>query len=206
MAVAREVGMGRRTWFISFILLSLALMGCESIKGVGIKELEGQSAFNRVGFRSTGANKIKSSNPFSGGVFIRPGTECSIKAISTKEIKFIAAEVEYILTGWRMGYGGVNTRVSFYKFFSQDKEAVGLDRVNPDFRESVLSGTAELGMTKGEVLLGLGYPSYLGKKNSTTDDSRAAIMASDQWYYLRDKRNQVLLQFKSGVLTSIAEQ
>jgi hypothetical protein len=198
--------MGRRTWFISFILLSLALLGCESIKGAGIKELEGQSAFNRVGFRSTGTNKIKSANPFSGGVFIPPGTECSIKAISTKEIKFIATEVEYVLTGWRMGYGGVNTRVSFYKFFLQDKEAVGLDRVNPDFRESVLSGTAKLGMTKGEVLLGLGYPSYLGKKNSTTDDSRAAIMANDQWYYLRDKRNKVLLQFKNGVLTSIVEQ
>lgn len=206
MADARELGMGRSRWFISFILLSLALSGCESVKGAGIKELEGQSVFNRVGFRSPEANKIKSANPFSGDVFIPPGTECSIKAISTKEIKFIATEVEYILTGWRMGYGGVNTRVSFYKFFAQDKEAVGLDRVNPDFRESVLAGTAEVGMTKGEVLLSLGYPAYLGKKNSTTDDSRAAILANDHWYYLRDKRKKVLLQFKGGVLTEILEQ
>jgi len=206
MAVARELGMGRSRWFISFILLSLALSGCEGIKGAGIKELEGQSVFNRISFRSPGANKIKSANPFSGGVFIPPGTECSIKAISTKEIKFIATEVEYTLTGWRMGYGGVNTRVSFYKFFAQDKEAVGLDRVNPDFRESVLAGTAEAGMTKGEVLLSLGYPAYLGNKNSTTDDSRAAILANDHWYYLRDKRKKVLLQFKGGVLTEILEQ
>jgi len=206
IAFVRKQAMCRDRWFILLILIFLAHLGCESIKGSGIKELEGQTVFNRVSFRAHGANTIKSANPFSGGVFIPPGTECSIKAISTKEIKFIATEVEYILTGWRMGYGGVNTRVSFYKFFSQDKEAVGLDRVNSDFRESVLAGIAEVGMTKGEVLLSLGYPAYLGNKNSTTDDSRAAILANDHWYYLRDKRKKVLLQFKGGVITEILEQ
>lgn len=192
--------------FILVILLCLAHLGCESIKGSGLKELEGQSVFNRVSFRSPGANKIKNANPFSGDVFIPPGTECSIKAISTKEIKFNATEVEYTLTGWRMGYGSVNTRVSFYKFFVQDKEAVGLDRVNPDFRASVLSGTARVGMTKGEVLLSLGYPAFLSRKNPTTDDSRAAILVDDNWYYLKDKRKKVLLRFKRGILTEIVEE
>jgi len=206
MAVVRERAMGRGKWFISFILLSLALSGCESIKGSGIKELEGQTVLNRVGFRARGENKIKSTNRFSGGVFIPPGTECSIKAISTKEIKFIATGEKYILTGWRIGYGGVNTRASFYKFFAQNKETVGLDRVNPDFRESVLAGIAEVGMTKGEVLLSLGYPAYLGKENPTTDDNRAAILANDNWYYLKAKRKKVLLKFKAGVLTQIAGQ
>ena len=192
--------------FLSFILISLALLGCESIKGSGITELEGQTVFNRVSFRTDGENKIKNANPFSGGVLIPPGTVCTIKAISPTEIKFIATGERYALTSWRIGYGGVNTRASFYKFFAQDKETVGLDKVNPDFRESVLRGIAEVGMTKGEVLLSLGYPAYLGKENPTIDDSRAAIMSNDDWYYLKSEKETVSLKFTAGVLAQIVGQ
>jgi len=198
--------MCRGKWFLSFILLSLAVLGCESIKGSGIKELEEQTVFNRVSFRTNRENKIKNTNPFSGGVLIPPGTVCTIKAISPNEIKFIAAGKRYVLTSWRIGYGGVNTRASFYKFFAQNKETVGVDKVNPDFRESVLTGIAEVGMTKGEVLLSLGYPAYLGKENSTTDDSRAAIMSSDDWYYLKSEKEKVSLTFAAGVLAQIVGQ
>lgn len=202
----RDWAMCRGKWFFSFILISLAFLGCESIKGSGIKELEGQTVFNRVSFRTDGENKIKYTNPFSGTVLIPPGTVCTIKAISPEEIKFIAAGERYVLTGWRIGYGGVNTRASFYKFFLQNKEAVGLDKINPDFRESVLAGIAEVGMTKGEVLLSLGYPAYLGKENPTTDDSRAAILANDDWYYLKSGKEKVLLKFTAGVLAQIEGQ
>ncbi len=198
--------MCRGRWFLSFILISLAFLGCESIKGSGIKELEGQTVFNRVSFRTDGENKIKNTNPFSSKVLIPPGTACTIKAISPEEIKFIAAGERYVLTSWRIGYGGVNTRASFYKFFAENKEAVGLDKVNPDFRESVLAGIAEVGMTKGEVLLSLGYPAYLGKENPTTDDSRAAILANDDWYYLKSGKEKVSLKFAAGVLTQIVGQ
>jgi hypothetical protein len=178
-------------------------LGCESIKGSGIKELEGQTVFNRVSFRTDGENKIKNTNPFSGGVLIPPGTVCTIKAISPNEIKFIAAGKRYVLTSWRIGYGGVNTRASFYKFFAQNKETVGLDKVNPDFRESVLTGIAEVGMSKREVLLSLGYPPYIGKENPTTDDSRAAIMSNDDWYYLKSGKEKVSFTFAAGVLAQI---
>jgi hypothetical protein len=198
--------MCRGRCFLSFILISLAVLGCESIKGSGIKELEGQTVFNRVSFRTDRENKIKNTNPFSGGVLIPPGTVCTIKAISPKEIKFIAAGERYVLTSWRIGYGGVNTRASFYKFFAENKEAVGLDKINPDFRESVLAGVAEVGMTKGEVLLSLGYPAYLGKENPTTDDSRAAILSNDNWYYLKFQEEKVLLKFTAGVLAQIVGQ
>ena len=198
--------MCRVRWFILFILLFLVPLSCESIKGSGLKELEGQSVFNRVSFRSPGANTIKSANPISGGVFIPPGTECSIKAISIKEIKFIATGEKYILTGWRIGYGEVNTRASFYKFFAETKDTVGLDKVNPDFGENVSKGIAEVGMSKGEVLLSLGYPAYLTRENPTIDDSRAAILADDNWYYLRAEGKKVLLNFQAGVLREIVEQ
>jgi len=198
--------MCRGRWFLSFILLSLALLGCESIKGSGIKELEGRTVFNRVSFRTDDGNKIKNANPFSGTVLLPPGTACTIKAISPKEIKVDAAGERYVLTSWRIGYGGVNTRTSFYKFFAENRETVGLDKVNPAFREGALAGIAEVGMTKGEVLLSLGYPAYLGKENPTTDDSRAGIMSNDSWYYVKSAKEKVLLKFTAGVLTQIVGQ
>jgi len=195
--------MCRGRWFIPLVLLSLAVLACEGIKGSGIRELEGQTVFNRVSFRTHGENKIKNTNPFSGGVFIPPGSVCTIKAISPKEIKFYAAGEKYLLTNWRIGYGGVNTRTSFYKFFAENKETVGLDKVNPDFRESVVSGITEVGMTKGEVLLSLGYPAYLEGENPTTDDSRATILSNDNWYYVKSGREKVLFTFKAGLLAQI---
>jgi len=206
VTVVRDWAMCRGRWFLSFILLSLALLGCEGIKGSGVKEFEGQTVFNRVSFRADEENKIKNANPFSGIILIPPGTVCTIKSISPEEIKFIAAGESYVLTNWRIGYGGVNTRASFYKFFLENKEAVGLDKINPDFRESVLAGIAEVGMTKAEVLLSLGYPAYLGKENPTTDDSRAAILSSDNWYYLKSGKEKVLLEFTAGVLAQIEGQ
>ena len=190
-------------WLILFIILSFATSSCEGIKGSGLRKLEGQTVFNRVSFRAGGENKIKNTNPYSSGILIPPGTECTIKAISPEEIKFNAMGKNYVLTRWRMGYGVVNTRVSFYKFFATKKETVGLDKVNPDFRDNVMSGTAKLGMSKGEVLLSLGYPAYLGEKNPTTDDSRAAILSADHWYYMKSAKEKVLLTFEAGLLTQI---
>jgi hypothetical protein len=196
----------RSKWLISLIILSLAILSCESIQGSGLKKLEGQTVFNRVSFRAGGENKIRNTNPFSSGVLIPPGTECTIKAVSPKEIKFNAMGESYALTGWRIGYGGVNTRASFYKFFAGSKETVGLDKVNPDFRDNVIHGMAKMGMTKGEVLLSLGYPASLGKKNPTTDDSRAAILSADHWYYLKSGKEEVLVKFEAGLLTQIVGQ
>jgi hypothetical protein len=206
VALVENSAVCRSRWLISFIILSLAILSCESIKGSGLRELEGQTVFNRVSFRAGEENKIKNTNPFSSGVLIPPGTECTIKAISPKEIKFNAMGESYVLTGWRIGYGIVNARASFYKFFAKSKETVGLDKVNPDFRDNVMSGTAKIGMTKGEVLLSLGYPAYLGKRNPTTDDSRAAILSADHWCYLKSGKEEVLLKFEAGLLTQIVGQ
>jgi hypothetical protein len=203
VALVENSAVCRSRWLISFIILSLAILSCESIKGSGLRELEGQTVFNRVSFRAGEENKIKNTNPFSSGALIPSGTECTIKAISPKEIKFIAIGGSYVLTGWRIGYGGVNTRASFYKFFVRNKQTVGLDKVNPDFRDNVIHGTVRLGMTKGEVLLSLGYPAYLGQRNPTTDDSRAAILAADHWYYFKSGKKEVLLKFEAGLLTQI---
>lgn len=198
--------MGKERRLILFILLSLVVLGCETIHESGIDTFEGQAVFNRVGFRTEGENKIFHTNRFSGSIFIPAGTECTIKQITYKVIKFTANEDEYVLTEWRIGYGPVHTRTSFYKFFVEDMEAIGLDRINLDFRESIVSGIAEVGMTKSEVFLSLGYPAYVGNSDPTTDKSRASILSRDDWYYLKSKGEKVLLRFEDQILAQITEQ
>lgn len=197
--------MRRIRWFISFILLSSAVLGCQAIKESGIDTYEGQAVFNRVSFRTDKEKEIYNANRFSGGIFIPAGTECIIKDISHNRINFIANGDEYALIRWRIGYGPVNTRASFYKFFVEDKETVGLGITNPDFLESIVSGIAEEGMTKHEIFLSLGYPAYLGKKDPTTDKSRASILSSDDWYYLKSGKERVLLRFKDQRLAQTSD-
>ena len=189
-----------------FIFLSLAVLGCETIHESGIDTFEGQTVFNRVGFRTDGEKTIFHANRFSDGIFIPAGTECTIKQITYKIIKFTANEDEYVLTDWRIGYGPVLTRTSFYKFFVEDMEAIGLDRINLDFRESIVSGNAEVGMTKHEVFLSLGYPAYVGNHEPTADKSRATILSRDDWYYLKSKEKKVLLRFEDQKLAQIIKQ
>ena len=198
--------MCRESRFFLIILLTLAVLGCETIHESGIDTFEGQTVFNKVGLRTDGKNKIYHANRFSGGIFVPAGTECTIKQITYNIVRFTANEEEYVLTDWRIGYGPVYTRTSFYKFFVEDMEAIGLDKINLDFRESIVSGIAELGMTKHEVILSLGYPAHVGNNYPTTDKSRASILSQDDWYYSQSKGEKVLLRFEDETLTQLTAQ
>ena len=209
MATVREQTRCKGSWFTALILISLislAVLACETIKGSGIETLVGQSVFNRVALRTHGKNKISSSNRFQSGFYIPAGTECTIKDISRNDIEFTAEGEKYVLVGWRIGFGPVNTRVSFYKFFAENREAIGLDKINPKFHRSIVSGIAEVGMTKEEVLLSLGYPGYTENRGGTTDASRATILAGDKWRYIKSRRTEVSLLFEALELTEIVEQ
>jgi hypothetical protein len=186
---------------VLFSLSVLLLAGCATFKEAGVER--GQIVFNKVGFRTYKENVIFYGNYFYGGNFIPAGTECTIKYISHKKIKFIANGDEYVLVDWRIGYGADNTRASFPKFFAESKETIGLNRINPDFRDYTSSGFVEVGMTKEEVLLSVGYPIYLGIKDPTKDDTRESILSHNDWYYLKSRRSKVLLRFKGEELAEI---
>jgi len=186
---------------ILFSLLLFLPLGCPTFREAGIER--GQIVYNRVGFRTYKENVIYYGNHFYGGDFIPAGTECTIKYVSHKKIKFIANGNKYVLVYWRIGYGADNTRASFYKFFAESKETIGLDRINPDFRDNILSGFVEVGMTKEEVLLSIGYPIYLGIKDPTNDDNPESILSHNDWYYLKSRRSKVLLRFKGEELAEI---
>jgi hypothetical protein len=58
-------------------------------------------------------------------------------------------------------------------------------------------------MTKQEVLLSIGYPSYLGRKHRTRKETRKRILAHSDWYYLKTGRRKILLRFKGEELAEI---
>jgi len=183
--------------FLSVLLLS----GCMSLQEAGIER--GQTVFNRVSFRSVKGNTIYYANRIYGGILIPAGTECTIKDETASAIKFTANGNVYVLRQWLIAQSTENAKASFEKFFLEDKEAIGLDTINPKFQENISSGIVEVGMTKQEVLLSIGYPSYLGRRHRTRKETRERILAHSDWYYLKTGRKKVLLRFKGEELTEI---
>jgi hypothetical protein len=190
-----------------FLLSAFLFWGCATLEEAGIER--GQTVFNRVNFRTYKANKISYTNRMYGGILIPAGTECTLKNVSHKAITFIVNGDEYVLKDWlgvisAEGATSVeNVRVSFEKFFVENKEKIGLDKINPAFRESILAGIPELEMSKEEVLLSLGYPAFLGKNDRTWDDDRERILAHNDWYYRKTSRRSILLRFRSEKLAQI---
>ena len=106
---------------------------------------------------------------------------------------------------WLIAKSEENVKLTFDKFFTAKRDEIGLNRVRPDFYDSVISGTEEIGMTKEEVLLCLGYPAYLGRQDPTNDDMREFIMSLNEWYYMRSRFKKLLFIFKAGKLSKILD-
>ena len=162
----------------AFILLSL-MCGCASMKAVS--QFQGQTVFNRVGLRPFKKNIISFTSYYHKGALIPAGTECRIKSISGGKIIFFAKGKKYKLQDWLISWGSENVKLSFDKFFTKNRDEIGLSNINPVFHDSVMSGVEEIGMTKEEVLLCLGYPAYLAKKDPTNDDGREYILSLNEW-------------------------
>ena len=199
--------------FALIVFLSLTLCGCALFKTPfkevagqsGVNTLIGDTVFNRVAFRTWEGNVFRFTNVYHRGVFVPAGTECTIKDISKKAITFVANGREYALSEWLPAVSPGDLRLFFDKFFAEDKDRIGFDKVNQAFRDSVSSGIDEIGMTKEEVLLSLGYPAYLGRKDSTYDDSREFILSQPDWYYLKSRKENILFIFKGDNLYKIMD-
>ena len=199
--------------FTLVVSLVLTLCGCalfktpfkEVAEQSGVHTLIGDTVFNRVAFRTWEENGIRFTNLYLEGVFIPAGTECIIKDISKKTITFVANDDEYVLGRWLSIVSPESIKLSVDKFFVKDKDRIGLDQIGPDFCDSVMSGLAEVGMTKQEVLLSLGYPAYVGGRDPTNDDSREFILSQPEWNYFKADKNIKSLMFKGNRLHSIVD-
>jgi len=165
----------------------------------------GKTAFNSVGLRPFKGNVISFTNYYQRGTFVPAGTECTIKDISKNAITFIANGREYKLAEWLIDTSDAKIKSSFNKFFAKNREEIGLNKINPTFYNGVISGFEAIGMTKEEILLCLGYPAYLGRKDPTNDDEREAILSLNEWYYLKSRFRKILLIFREGKLYKIVD-
>ena len=187
----------------------MLILGCvtfkTALKESGLEISQGQTVYNRVGFRTYGENVIYYSNRYFGGTFIPAGSECIIQDVSKEAIKFTFNGEEYVLVDWIEDVSTESVKTYFEKFFSKNKSEVGLDKVSPDFRELVQEGFVKEGMTKHEVLLSIGYPAYLGLKDPTYNHDRELILSHNDWYYFKGRRTKILLRFKGEELHEILD-
>jgi len=200
----------RKKIILIAIFLSFMISGCVTsfktiLKQSGINELVGQTVYNRVNFRPIKKNKIGHTNLYHKGILIPAGSLCIIQAISKSSITFVlvggkSKDNVYELTDWLIDPNEVDIRLSFYKFFVEDKDNVGLDKIRPEYYYGVVSGNEQIGMNKAEILICLGYPAYIGRKDSTNDKSRNFILEQNDWTFLKGKFNKYLLTFKDGKL------
>ena len=189
-------------------LIMFFLCGCfqKVLKESGIDEMKDKTVYNRVPFRTYQAdNLVYYTNRFHGGIYIPAGSACFIKNISDESIWFVVDDKDYFLVYWLGQTTAENISESFEKFFVEDKSEVGLGEINPKFRPNVSVGIAEIGMTKEEVLLAIGYPAFLGVKDRTFDDTRENILLRNDWYYYSKTRSKAdkLLRFKGERLYQI---
>ena len=187
----------------------MLLIGCVSfnkaLEESRLEVSEGQRVFNRVGFRTYRENVIYYTNRYVGGTLIPAGSECVIQDMSGDTIKFTFNGEQYALVEWIGDVSAENVKPFFEKFFSKNRSEIGLDKVNPAFRELVQEGFVKEGMSKEEVLLSIGYPAYLGVKDPTYDDERKLILSQNDWYYFKGRRTKILLRFKGDELYEILD-
>ena len=187
----------------------MLLIGCVSfnkaLEESRLEVSEGQRVFNRVGFRTYRENVIYYTNRYVGGTLIPAGSECVIQDMSGDTIKFTFNGEQYVLVEWIGDVSAENVKPFFEKFFSKNRSEIGLDKVNPAFRELVQEGFVKEGMSKEEVLLSIGYPAYLGVKDPTYDDERNLILSQNDWYYFKGRRTKILLRFKGDELYEILD-
>ena len=196
--------------YLKVLTVCFALMlltGCVSfntaMKGSKLEVSQGETVFNRVGFRTYGEKVIYYTNRYVGGTFIPAGSECVIQDMSGDTIKFTFNGEQYALVEWIGDVSAENVKPFFEKFFSKNRSEIGLDKVNPAFRELVQEGFVKEGMSKEEVLLSIGYPAYLGVKDPTYDDERKLILSQNDWYYFKGRRTKILLRFRGKELYEI---
>ena len=191
--------------FFSFMISSCVMTFKETLKQSGINKLVGQAVYNRTNFRSIKKNKIGPTNIYHKGVLIPAGSICIIQDISKDRITFLlvggsSKDNVYELEDWLIEPDEVDIRLSFYKFFVENKDNVGLQNIRPEYYHGVASGHEQIGMNKDEALMCLGYPAYVAGKNSTSDKSRDFIIEQNDWTYLKGRFDKYLLLFKDGEL------
>ena len=121
---------GKYQKVLTVCLSLMMLLGCVSfntaMKESGLEISQGETVFNRVGFRTYGEKVIYYTNRYVGGTFIPAGSECVIQDMSGDTIKFTFNGEQYALVEWIGDVSAENVKPFFEKFFSKNRSEIGL--------------------------------------------------------------------------------
>ena len=158
--------------------------------GLAADSAEDSIYYTRVGFfHEKGTHKTTN---YLRGFFVPINTEVKILKKTQRSIYLrIVDRDEEIRIANLQGHSGEKIDAIFERMFSLNE--TDLTSYSSEQVERIMAGVFELGMTKEEIILAIGYP----------PKHRTSSLVSNKWRYWESRFDTVLLHFKSGVLEHI---
>jgi hypothetical protein len=176
------------------VLTVLALVVSVLISGVTFAEnlKKGDVVFAKYSMRGHG-KELFWHNMKSMPVLVPAGTELKVLAIGPEKV--VLGKVNVDKADERIKFQMLANTAQWDKYFVMDKKDSSTSAENADIKE---------GMSKEEVYLTFGCPSYTGYGVKSYFKSMQEIMSSDTWYYNATTRALgVLIKFSDGKVKAI---
>jgi len=162
-------------------------------------ELKGGNLFTRTNLRAKGKTVFFHNMATLKNV-IPVGTAVVITKTGSKIISF-----KVINTG--MVYRITDRPAVYKKYFVENKDEIGLNKMKVEVKEAVRNMVVYPGMTKDEVFVSKGCPAYIAYGVKSWGASLEQVMASDAWYYnLNTRKRDIIITFKDGIVSDIKER
>lgn len=125
------------------------------------------------------------------------GTAVEIKHVGKKYIRFkiIDSNKKYKLKA---------LSAHFDKYFVKTKEELKLEDISKEVMQEIKNMNVKRGMTKNEVYISRGCPSYIAYGKKSWGRSLDQVMQSDTWYYNFNRRRiEMVVKFKDDIVVEI---
>jgi len=159
---------------------------------------EGMKLYTRTNLTTKG-KKIYYHNLRSSKGFILVGTAVEVKKVGEEKIKFMVLNngMEYSLEA---------PSADFEKYFVKTKDELRLNDMSQETLREIENMNVKVGMTKAEVYISRGCPSYIGFGKKSWFHTFDQVMNSNTWYYNLSRRGiENIVRFKDGVVAAIQE-
>ena len=168
---------------------------------------KGQKLFTRTNLRTNGEKIFFHNFSLSPG-FIPVGTSLIVKKVGrTNSVskKVVGKDtIQFQLIDNLKTYTLKVLPEHYDKYFVEDIKEIELENINNDAMLKIKEMTVAPGMTKKEVYISRGCPSYIAYGDISLSHTLDQIMKSDTWYYNSKKRSiEMLVKFENNVVVEI---
>ena len=157
---------------------------------------KGDVFFTRTNLKASGG-QIYFHNLSANKGFIPVGTQVRVQKVTKAHIT-----IETVTD--KATYDMAVFVDKFDKYFVKNVDEIGLNKISHQYMERIKSMKIDYGMTKEEVFISRGCPSFIGRGEKTYAISLENIMQSDIWYYNQgSSRVETRVEFKDGVVSKV---